>query len=47
MLSLSYFLEDKNERSFKYSLIFTLVTTVTVSGIFKIFKIDLPPALLF
>lgn len=44
---LSYYLEDKNERSLKYSALFTVVTTIAVSGIFKVFKIYLPPALLF
>ena len=44
---LSYFLEDKGERSVKYSAVFTVATTIAVSVIFRVFKIYLPPALLF
>ena len=47
MFVLSYYLEDKEDRSVKRSLVFTVVTTAVVSGVFKVFKIYLPPALLF
>ncbi|CAK7046457.1 MAG: hypothetical protein DELT_00845 [Desulfovibrio sp.] len=47
MLVFSYYLEDKEERSVKRSVLFTVLTTAVVAGVFKIFKIYLPPALLF
>ncbi len=47
MFALSYYLEDKEDRSIKRSLLFTAVTIAVVTGIFKVFKIYLPPALLF
>lgn len=40
---LSYFLEDKEERSAKRSLIFTVGTAAVISVLFKVFKIYLPP----
>jgi len=44
---LAYYFDDKETRSLKGSIIFTVATTIVVSIIFKTFKIYLPSALLF
>ncbi len=47
IFALSYYLEAKEDRSARKCIVFTVATIVVISGVFKLFKIYLPPALLF